>query len=374
MTTFWADSAGSQGTGDGSSAANACTLKQALEDDAVLHTSLAAGDTIYCKNGTEITYDSSVADYCTITTAGTRSNPICVIGYASTVDDGGVVEIRDTYGSSVGVGAIVMNVDGWLFAHFHFTDCRRGIQFGSAADGCHLYDCEFTDSKSQGVNFAGSSSYMHSVVGCKFSGGSYAIVGSSRFISMIGCTFLDGSSGNGHNLGSYTGPIIDCVSYGSHSSAYGFGGSGSGVLWYGCASVGDGSGGGFNFSRQAVLVNCIAASGGGYGVQGSTGAGSAILINSNLNPTGLANTSGEFDGTLLTKFDCFTDAPSWADDSPADYEDVDLTIANTDDIVGLGISFAFGLTVSETDPGPCQSEIGTPAAANSSTMMLLGVG
>jgi hypothetical protein len=143
MAQFYADSAGSQGTGDGSSAANACTLDQFLTDNAVLHTARADGDHCWVKGGTSITTES---------TYSLDMLSICE-GYTTSTGDGGVVVLDG--GNSRATCLTVDGTSGNPAVHlinFRLTnaqaDCLRATN--SSNDSHRFYNCEFDLASSNG--------------------------------------------------------------------------------------------------------------------------------------------------------------------------------------------------------------------------------
>lgn len=294
MAVFYADSAGSQGTGDGSSAANACTLKEAIENAANLHTPLVAGSIIWCKNGTKITYDGSSGVFTTPAVAGTEDASISVMGYGSSIGDGGIVEIED---SNAGATNYCINSvqPFWYFAHFKIINPRRGFNLSSAVQGCYFFDIEISGSVQDAIAHANSTNmpiiydklYIHD---CSYIG----ISDTSRCPRVNNCRFKNnGGSDIYIPTATYSANILKCVSDRNNNATAAFA-AGEGALIDQC-TINRATGAGINilsgsniYVNNTIITNC-----GGYGI--AAAAASTVISKKNCF---YSNTSGEYGSNI----------------------------------------------------------------------------
>lgn len=343
MTTFYADSAGSQGTGDGSSAANACTFKEALEDDAVLHTAMAPGDVVWVKNGTTIAWDGSGGAYATVASGiGDYTNHTKFEGYESTPGDGGIVEIQDTDDGATSNCIENTTSPGLIFANFRFIDVRRAYYANSTSSYGMLFrniDILSGSTSIYGIEFGSASSAANYLVNVRVIGAATAgFQLNSRLNHCVNCQAIDCGIGFYFN-NAFPGSAINCIAYGNDTHGFQFTSTAaSGFTFKNVVVLGNGSDGIACVEMPLVLVDTILASNGGYGVNASIEA-FLLAYHSNLNPSGKANTSGAYNSNCNYRpFNPLTVVPSWADDSPTNPEDIDLTIAYNDACVALGLT------------------------------------
>jgi len=297
MATYYADSAGSQGTGDGSSAANACTLKQFIENDAVLHTALAAGAICYVKNGTTISYDGSAGDFMnTAAVAGTATAPIRVEGYAATPGDGGVVEIADT-GGGLGTGnCITVDQPYWHFLNLKLTDVRIGFHCltGGAGNGFLAHNVHATagGNGSYGITIGGDTGDCAIISSCSavgFSSAGFSVF--RRAARLCNCVAIGCGAGFIIGNASYGAVAVGCLAHGCSGDGFQLS---STCMLVNCTSDGNGSDGYYisSMKHATALISCIASNNGAYGVEGVAST-SVHAINCMLHPDDGQNTSGK---------------------------------------------------------------------------------
>lgn len=369
MPTFYADSAGGQGTGDGSSPANAATLKECIENDGGLHTALTAGSVIYCKTGSEITFDGSAGPFATTGVVGAVGTPIKVLAYTTTPGDNtGVVEIRDTDSGATN-DALVIDDDYWWFSGFKFTDCRSAIYVVSGADGLLLHNIEAVDAASHGFEYGGSTGAGSHFIQCFAHGcggsGFYTSARSNRFSN---CVAID-NAGVGFDLrnGAYGSTLVNCLSYDN---------DGVGILvqtestLINCSVLGNGSAGVTSTGSASphVLVNCLIA-GNTYALSASVSGLPFVLINCNIHPADYENTSGDLHTSVASsaiQINPQTGNAALRDTSPDDPEDIDAALGNGSACLGAGAKLGGdGFTGTNTfvDLGAAQRRPGgTPIA------------
>lgn len=357
MAVFFADSAGAQGTGTGVSEANAATLKECIENDVGLHTSLVAGSIINCKNGTTITYDGSGGDFANTAVAGTADAHIQVIGYTTTVLDGGIVDLVD---SNAGATSLCFDVNHayWHFENVRVTDARDAWNIEAGAVGCYFRNCVAIDAAFEGWDFQGATGDSPTLIDC----------------------YASGCGGAGFNVPVRNPRLVNCVSINNGATGFTAGAANQGAIFINClahANTGDGfvtlgeavfincvsnrntSDGYFcdGGNGYSVLVNCGATSNGAFGVNGDSGA-VVYAINCGLNPTNETNTSGKSTNVVLRETGAIAGDPDFADSNPATETDVDLSLSSSSawKAAGIGIGGVQYSVANFADLGPLQRE------------------
>lgn len=315
MSDFYATTGTAQGTGDGSSEANRIELKKAIENDAGLHAALAAGDTIYCKDDGELVFDGSAGAFSTTAVAGTSDAPIRVIGYTTSITDGGLIEIRDSdAGATNSCFSITQHY--WHWENIRVTDPRDAWE--SNHNGLYWRNCH-------SVNAAGSG----------FDGPD--TTGDSPTFAQ--CSSI-GSTNDGFEVLHRGARFIDCVSIGNSSNGFQAGSAAYGATFVRCLSHNNG-GEGFSLAGECVLTDCLAdgntsdgyfcdggngftllvncgSTNNGVGVNGDAGA-IVYAVNCGLNPTNHANTSGKSSNVTLHEVGAIAGDPLFTDRANDDF-------------------------------------------------------
>jgi len=314
MAIFYADSAGTQGTGTGVSAANACTLKQFIEDDAILYQAVAAGDDCFCKNGTTITFDSSSGVYATFAVAGTSTAPVRIVGYNTVITDEGIVEMLDSNG---GAGSFPFNFNNLDYIHmsnFRLTDTNR-FDLGSV-DGYVLYNIHMVDPISRGFDENGATGVRTSFINCSVDGSSgngFDIL--HRAATLLNC-IAKNCTVDGFKVGNaYGANLKSCIS--SKNGGIGFNLVGDGFLYNCIADDNNDDGFYIDAANTTVLENCGITNNGAYGITGDSGA-DVILLNCGF----YLNTSGNINTTninVLQNTGEQTADPKYTNQSTGDY-------------------------------------------------------
>jgi hypothetical protein len=315
MAVFYADSAGTQGTGDGSTAGNACTLKQFIEDDVILHTALAAGDVCYVKNGTEIVYDGSAGVYATFSVAGTAADPVLIIGYNSTITDRGMVEMRDSDAGATGFPFDYNNLDYQHLYNFQLTDIKR-FEMGSV-DGYMLSNVDLIDPVDRGFDENGGTGAPIILIDCLADG---AIQTSGYDINHRNALFINciakNCEGHGFDVGSntYAPLFIGCIS--SKNKGNGYITLGSATFKNSIADGNDLNGISVALDGVSQIINCGLSNNGGYAVSGVSG-GNLFILNTGM----YLNTSGTIDPALnvLKNEEPQTGNPLYTNQGTGDY-------------------------------------------------------
>ena len=330
-TIFYADSAGAQGTGTGVSAANAATLINCITDNVILHTALVADSIIYCKNGTEITYDGSGGVFVATAVAGTATGPIRVIGYNSTITDGGVVLVKDT---NAGANNDCFDIDHpyWWFENFLVTDAKDAWDSTTGASngvGCYWRNCAAINPAQMGFTTGSGSSAVPAMLENVYviSSGNDGIRSSTRASRLVNCVVIDSVNTN-FNIGNanHGAHVRNCISHKCGGDGFRLTGP---CLLTNCVSNRSGSDGyGFLTATISRMINCGATSNSAYGVEG---AANAIVhaINCGLNPTNEANTSGKSNTVTLLEGGAVAGDPDFADSNPGTAANVDLSLSAT---------------------------------------------
>lgn len=315
MAVFYADSAGSQGTGDGSTAGNACTLAEFINNDAGLYQALAAGDICYCKNGTTISYDGSTGVYATLAVTGSTTLPISIIGYNTTITDGGVVELSDSDNGATNNPLDFNSMDYWHFYNLKFTNIRR-LQTGTT-NGHLLYNIEIDNPTVSGLEIGAGTGDLITVLDCSIhSSGSFGFEIEHRASKISNCESYD-NTGAGIVIGNGAyGAFVDrCLCYNN---------GGNGITLTGEASLlsclcDDNTGSGYyvDADTHTTFVNCGATNNGTYGITGDANS-NAFIQNCGfyLNTSGNINTTNV---TVLQNISQQTTDPLFTDQPNRDY-------------------------------------------------------
>jgi hypothetical protein len=357
MAIFYADSAGSQGTGDGSSPANACTLNQFITNAGVLYASVAAGDICYCKNGTEIVFNGASGVFATTAVAGTDTAMISVIGYATSIGDDGVVQIRD---SNVGAtnNALTIAHSNWRIRNFRFVDCRRGVVINSSLSGTALERVEVVNAAVSGIDVATSTDVKGvglvdvMVRGTRSTSSSNAgFLIDARAVTMIRCASIDNASNGFRIVGTYPRVISQCIS--AYNARDGFNALVSSSFER-CASIGNGIDG-FSLAGTCLLSRCVSGLNAGYGVRTT---GMAVAHDCALQSTSIQNTSGKSAGAgTLIEVAAITGDPLFANAAPSNPLDLDLRIGSGSSLA-IEKAIAFLAATGAQDAGPYQRTAG----------------
>lgn len=357
MATFYATTGTAQGTGDGSSEANRIELKKAVENDAGLHTALVAGSNIYCKNDGTLNYDgSSGLAHIIPVIEGTASAYISVIGYTTTITDGGLITLNDTSTGS-GAAAFSQTKDYYLFRNIKGTNNRGLFDLSTASQANILINCHSVNSRTEGFDIKSSVANAHAVIDCSSVGAnSQGFIMGSRNSRLIRCVSI-GSGVEGFNAGNsaYGSVLVDCISHAN--GGHGFELNGESILTNCTANRNTGDG--FNVNEYTVLHGCVASSNSAYGVNGS--AVPVFANNSALNPTNETNTSGKSNSVTLIEVDEITGDPLYTDSNPATATDVDLSLGSGSSLLAAITSLGgdgFTATTTSTNAGPVQSAAG----------------
>ena len=350
MPTFFADSAGTQGTGTGVSEANACTLIEAITNDAVLHTALVADSIINVANGTEITYAGDSTVFAATAVAGTRVGPIIVRGFASTVGDEGIVQIRDTDSGTTN-DCFDVNHDYWHFENFQITNSRQAFD-QNGPQGCLYKNIRVIDSLFDGFAITGSNGDGTVLIQCYVSGnaGGQGILNDSRYPLLINCVVVD-AVGDGFVLGNAAGSTqcINCYAHACGDDGFVMTGESRFVNCVANRNTGDG----FHFAdtnAPHVMINCGATSNGGYGVNATTTGTQVRAVNCGLNPTNETNTSGASHANVdLLASGAIAGDPDFADSNPATDINVDLGISASSAWLGTALGFQPSVTTGNSD-------------------------
>ena len=330
MSIFYANSAGSQGTGDGSTEANACTLKQAVENDGVLHTSLAAGDTIYCKGGTTITYDGSAGVFVTIAVDGTAASPIKLISYTTTVNDGGVTTIEDSNAGATNYCFNISAADFWYVQGLKIINPRRAFECGSN-QGCHFVDIEVVGGVQQCFNHSGTNVqniydriYIHD---CTYIG----IIEQSRSSRIINSVIINcGDLGISALSASYGTTILSCIIHKCDGIAINYG-----AVVKNCVINRSVNSGIVIANDYAVTIeNTVISNSGGYAYEATTSATVIARNNCVYNPI-----SGKSSGgiTIIDDRGEITSDPTFVSENPATPTDADFTPDTGSPLINSGI-------------------------------------
>ena len=356
MATFYATTGTAQGTGDGSSEANRIELKKALENDAGLHTALVAGSNIYCKNDGTLNYDGSLGVYITPAIEGTASAYISVIGYTTTITDGGLITLNDTDNGQTQT-AISQSRDYYLWRNIKGTNNRSIFTVASVSQGNIFMNCHSVDSSTEGFDVLGNTGDCHAFVDCSSVGaGTQGFSMGSRNARLIRCVSIDSSS-SGFLVGNaaYGAILVDCIAHANGS--HGFDITGESALTNCTANRNTGDG--FNVDAYTILHGCVASSNSAYGVNGS--AVPVFANNSALNPTNETNTSGKSNSVTLIEVDEITGDPLYTDSNPVTPADVDLSLGSGSSLLAAITSLGgdgFTSTTTSTNAGPVQSAAG----------------
>jgi hypothetical protein len=365
MPTFYANSAGAQGTGDGSSEANACTVGDFLTNDAGLHTPLVAGSTCWLKNGTTITFTGDgTQEYLVAAVNGTGSAPIRLAGYQTTIGDGGIVDFEDTQagGSSSSNAIDLLNAgDHWIFENLRFTGCRRGIDHLKRA--CMVKNCHAITCYNAGFESATNTSDPTVFLGCSVSDAPVGFdMGAARNAHFIDCVAI-GCTTRGFGGGSVYGSVfVRCLAHACNEGFY----TRDGDVVVNCAANGCTGSGFRTITTKGITVykGCTSTNNGAYGLQ----VDSAKIIYAEgcaFNPTNHQNTSGATDlaaGTQFFESDPITGDPQFLNPLPATDTDIDLSVAKSSSLIGaLDQGLAYGQqnnTTTAPDAGVSQSSGG----------------
>lgn len=367
MATFYADSAGTQGTGDGSSAANACTLKQALENDGILHTALVAGSVIYCKNGTTITFDGSSGVFATPAVSGTSTAPILVEGYATTVGDGGVVTIDDSDSGATNSCISAATLGYWKWANIKLTNVRTGWAHNTSCNGTRWVNCGVVGGASVASGWLVQCTFIgNNWVNCYGYGKSTCITESGRGGAFHNCVAIDCS--NGFSSAATTAGAVFSFCMAHSCTNDGFVAAGTGTTFINCTSNRNGSDGYYISAGtdNAVFINSAATSNGAYGIEGAANC-HVTLINCAMAATNETNASGKVSSNVTIAYETgeVTSDPVYTAGNPGTTTDVDLSISSSSGWkaagVGLPADFFTG-TATYVDLGAAQRQ--ESAAAN----------
>jgi len=344
MATHYADSAGLQGTGDGSSAANACTLVSAITNNAANVNSLAAGlnagDTIYCKNGTTITFNGAAAVFATLVQVGTTTAPIRCIGYASTVGDGGIVQITDSNAGATNNCFAMTTIDYWHFENFKLNNVRDG--WSNYRDGNLFVNCAVYGHTAQGWESAANTGDVNKYIACIAANGLDGFASLGRSPVFVNCVAIN-NSGDGFRVGNanYGAHLTNCIAHKNGDDGFVLTGECTLINCVSNRNTGDG----YEIAdsdHPTVFVNCGATSNGGYGVNGVVNT-QIVAINCGLNPTNESNTSGEAHANVtLYKLADKTGDPDFTDSNPVTATNVDLSLSSTSAWKAAGLEFYSG--------------------------------
>ena len=294
MAVYYADSAGAQGTGDGSTALNACTLKQFWENDVILYQSVVAGDDCYCKNGTTIIYDGSAGFFATITVEGTALSPIRAIGYSTVITDGGIVEIED---SDSGATTRTYNTQNYDYIHMYNYKIINARGFDLLdVDGWLMYNVEMLDPLFRGFDINNGNSAVNTFINCIVDGSTGAGYDlSTRSLRMVNCIARN-CSGNGFTVGNinYGAQLVGCLSY--SNGGLGFSLTGESLLDNCIADDNTGDGIYIDADSNTQIINCGITNNGGYGLNGDSGS-LVFLLNCGFDQ----NTSGNINTGNITE-------------------------------------------------------------------------
>ena len=263
-------------------------MKEFMEDAVILHTARAAGDICYVKNGTTITYDGSSGVYATPAVSGTSTAPVRIIGYSTTIADGGIIEILDSSGGSN--VPYTWDVDYWHLYNHKYTDIRR-LDLGGANNGLLLYNIEIVNALDNDFDPGAGSGDCLTFINCKSTnsrGTGFFI--RHRATRLINCK-ATGANTNGFELGnaSYGAFAVGCIAY---DCTDGFQISGEGELVNCIADSNSANGFVIDDDRFTTFVNCGATNNGGYGITGAANSFAFILnCGSYLNTSGFVNTT-----------------------------------------------------------------------------------
>lgn len=380
MTVHYADSAGAQGSGDGSSAANAATLKAAVENTG-LAVALAAGDIIYLKAGTEITWDGSAAVYSTPAVTGTETAPIRVEVYTTTPGDAvGMVTIRDTNAGGHANGKVFdcNGIDCWYWRGIKCYQVYNGWDLETTSDGHQWVDCWVDAFTQRGFNLDGASGVLPVLINCRATNGtgSAAVHGfytSCRAPRLINCVAIN-NQGSGFVIGnaSYGAHLFGCIAHAN--GVDGFVVTGESTL-INCVANRNGSDGIYvaDSDFPTVLINCGATSNGAYGVEGAAGT-IVTAINCGLNPTNEANTSGQNSANVtLLEIGAVAGDPLYMAPNTATKTDVDLRLKAGSAWINAGLGMPANLGgASYPSIGATHRQENYPAVANVEDGVLYG--
>lgn len=325
MATFYADSAGSQGTGTGVDAANACTLKQAIENDVILHTALVANTTIWCKNGTTISYDGSAGVYATASVLGLNKQPIRVETYTTNIGDGGVTTLTDTNAGATN-DCIVLSFNHWHLTGFKIINPKTGVL--TTANGTLINNVEVGSAAGIGISSTTATGDSATVINCYVHDGAGVGFGATqRDCRLINCV-ASNNAGIGFSIGSSLYGVTSVNNIAYKNGGHGFAIKGESEV-INCTSYGNTSSGFYINSPDPliVLLNCGSASNGAYGIEGPSDA-TAVLINCAMNPTNETNTSGKSTLILLKEINEIIGDPLFTDTAPAVLGDLSLGSAS----------------------------------------------
>ena len=356
-TIFFADSAGSQGSGDGSTAANACTLKEAIENDVVLHTALVSDSIIWVKNGTGITFDGSSGVFADTAIAGTVAGPIKVLTYTATTGDGGVTTITDTDAGATNNCFSTTN-DFWWFHGFKLIDPRIGMEFG-VTNTHYIRNVEVDNFAVAGFKEGGASndpSVFHSCYAHDGTGIGFDVV--RRRTRVLFCVASNNTS-HGFNIGNnnYGVDVMSCIAHNNGEHGFRLLGAADVINCISNANTDDG----YHFvsPRGAnVMINSGATSNGAFGVN-ATSSLPVTAINCGLNPTNETNTSGKSgSNVILQEIDPIDGDPLFIDSSPATTPDFSLESSSAWKAAGLKLGGDGWANATDTffDIGPAQRE------------------
>ncbi len=344
MATFYADGAGSQGTGDGSTAANAATLAECITNDAVLHTALVAGSKIWYKaNATEETFDCSTGVFAATAVAGTNIAPIIVEAYTTSTGDLGIATLRDTDNGATN-DFFDVNHGYWTWIGLIVEDARQAWDCNGNGNGHLWWRCTAENPLAEGWDLGNATGDVSTFIDCLVhSAGNQGFETAARSPRFINCAAIDcGAEGFMATNASYGAIMTNCIAY--HNGGTGFDVTGEITLTNCVSHLNTGAGYDVNGAHMAAtLLNCAATSNTTYGITGTSGV-DVVAINCALNPTNETNTSGKSNAITLHEYSEVTGDPSYTDRDPATKLNVDLTPSTSSDWYEGGLSSIGRLT------------------------------
>lgn len=277
---------------------------------------IQAGETAYVKSGTSYsTQDGATSSIMDLTTAGTRASPIHLIGYTTTITDGGqvTVDAGSSFGACV---STIVGANYYRFDNFIFQNATaRGFGDSSVAGHFVFNNCQFTNNGSDGILADDTIIFFK----CTFDNNSVDGADVDYECLFIGCKFHTNS---GDGVACFGGTFAYCLWYANTGSncinSTGFGNTNLVVI--GCVFDGDGDTG-----LTGILVNTdmvIAVNNVLYdlnvGADGDT-ANAANLIISDYNDWNTFNTAARQNNWPAAGANEITDAPDFVDAAGRDY-------------------------------------------------------
>lgn len=304
MAVFYANSAGPQGSGDGSSEANACSLTGFTNNDGGttgdLYQPIAAGDICWVKSGTTMGYDGAVlSSFIQTQVAGSDGNMIKVIGYDSVTGDGGQVTIEDTNPGSV-TNSIDLGTNGyWGFANFKIINCRRALATGSGCPSIFVHNFTVLGGAYGviGIEVNAGTVSTGVISSCYVDGySSNGIIHSGRSTKTVNCVATNCGVGLVVSQTTYGGAVFNCLAYSNTTGMQ----IAEETLIANCTCDSNTSHG-FNITTSdevTLFINCVSSNNGGAGVAGPASS-TAWAINCMFNPADEPNTSGKTSNITL---------------------------------------------------------------------------